>query len=48
MSSFFSWFKAHASAILGTALVVAKGGLLGKAGVAIVSALAALVGVNAS
>jgi hypothetical protein len=39
------WFSDHFSAILATAIAVSKAGLLGKAGLAIVSAVAAACGV---
>lgn len=38
------WFKTHATAILVTAVAVAKGGLLGKAASNFVLALAAILG----
>lgn len=39
------WFNTHFKAIVGTAVVVAKAGLLGKVGTAIVTAVAVACGV---
>jgi len=44
MNNIASWFKSHAAAILATAIAVAKAGLLGKASLAVVSAIVAAAG----
>lgn len=46
MKPVFDWLQSHATAILGTAIVSAKAGLLGKVGAAIVTALAVACGVT--
>lgn len=46
MASVRQWLQTHLSAILATAIAVSKAGLLGKAGTAIVAALAAACGVG--
>jgi hypothetical protein len=45
INTMFLWLRSHSSAILASALVVSKAGLLGKAGTAIVTALAIASGV---
>jgi len=45
MTSMIAWFRSHSTAILSTVIAVSKVGLLGKAGTAIVTALAIACGV---
>jgi hypothetical protein len=45
MKYIVKWFQSHASAILATAVAVSNAGLLGKAGSAIVTAIAIANGV---
>ncbi len=45
MTSVKAWLQSHLTAILATVLAVSKAGLLGKAGLAFVSAIAAACGV---
>lgn len=46
MTSIKQWLQSHSTAILAAAIAVSKAGLLGKVGMAFVSAIAAACGVG--